>query len=1156
MKNKTKWKLVLFVVIALAAINIYLYGVRADVSINPFDSKKIVEKAITSDMPDFIKEDFNIKYGVIRISNTFLWIETDKIVEYSLTYNTDKCYEDCEARGKAVLYKDGTLFDDIIFKDVRTGISKTLNYNFLLKTEENYTEDVPVYKKDCKIDSKNSSDDCKYVLDHTDKITKTRDVWKEYIKGDPLKAGDYEWKLIGRKNKDVSIDWIATARTKELSEWITWTVADCKATGGNITIITDTCIHTFTTNGTFAIPSGSMNLTVLIVAGGGGGGGGGGGAGGLIYNQSYTSSGSSTVIVGVGGLGGATNSKRGFNGTNSSFGDLQAMGGGGGGAPDAAAGAPSPLNEFYGANGGSGGGNGGYAAAETSMWGGNGTAGQGYAGGTYYPDYRPMAGGGGSSQNGTRAVNTTITGSGGNGTLINITGTPTYYAGGGGGGCYDASCAIAGKGGLGGGGNGSIGGTATNGVNLTGSGGGGGRGGAAGRFGGAGGTGIVIIQYKIVTDVELDLNSPLNNSIFSDPNINFNCTAKSNSTSILNLTLEFPVGVYNYTVYNVSANQNLSFSKDYTLAEGRYNYSCNAYDIIGKQKSGDVYFFAVDLSPPKIDILYPISNSEIQTLTSATNLTLNVSIIETGNLSVCSYFNGTANTTITCNNNASIKLLNEGNYTFCYYANDSINNFGSNCTTFSLNYLRLNYTYPSPAIEGETNPYCLNFNSTLNSNVTGNFTYNGTMMNYSSYGKNMSICLNATSNYFNTNTIVYFYFNYTVNGVRYNSPLINHTVFDIPNLVVDSAPCSNLSLNLTVYDEENFSIINYSEINYNFKYGFSNSTLLEAYGSFTGVSSIYVCINTTVSPNLSLGYGEIAYNAPGYADRRYYFFNNTILTTTVQNVPLYDILSSRQTSFKLEVESTSLTPYTNKFTKLIRWYPDVNEYRTVDMGLTDETGSTVIHVRTEDVDYRIGVYERDGTLIKLANPIRMVCLISPCTYTLKISPSETDYTSFLNIQYQFTFNRTTNIWTFIYSDPSGDTNSMNLTVFKDTGISSYAVCSNSVVGAVGAITCNTSLYTGTLRGEVYRSASPIVPIVQKIVNVGTSAFNSSYGLWITLLIAIPIVLIFAFMSPILAIIGGVVALIPAMFLGSINFAIVGGIAVLGGIVLHFLKRIG
>ena len=297
---------------------------------------------------------------------------------------------------------------------------------------------------------------------------------------------------------------------------------------------------------------------------------------------------------------------------------------------------------------------------------------------------------------------------------------------------------------------------------------------------------------------------------------------------------------------------------------------------------------------------------------------------------------------------------------------------------------------------------------------------------------------------------------------------------------------------------------------------------------------MYICINDTIANNWTINEGTIFYRgySGDYVDRRYYLFDGTIINNVTQNITLYDLLSASQTSFKLEVEDTSLNPYVDKYTALLRWYPQFNSYQTVDMGLTDTNGETVIHVRTEDVDYRQAVYEKNGSLITLEDPTRFVCLINPCTSTITISPTDSDYTSLLGIDYSFTYNDTTGIWSFEYSDSSQLTTGMNLTVYKITGTSIYSVCNSQTTGFAGAITCNTSAYSGTLKGVVARSASPEVPLIQKIITTGSTAFTSSYGLWISLLIGVPVAFIFALMSPVAAVIGGVIMLLPALFFGS------------------------
>jgi hypothetical protein len=262
--------------------------------------------------------------------------------------------------------------------------------------------------------------------------------------------------------------------------------------------------------------SGTTNITfndniicdILVVGGGGGGGkslGSGGGAGGLVYIQNYNLlSGTYTINVGAGGSkmknGGDTTTPNGDNSTirynNNDI--ITALGGARGNGQSTA------VNGTNTNTGGSGAGGlrhlkpGSASIQKTDSsisaisrqygFGNNGGDG---LGGDSYP--YSSAGGGGADSVGENA-STTKGGNGGNGKLIDITGTNIYYAGGGGGTIFNAEATFSpGSGGLGGGGSGAMGSeNASSGKNNT----GGGGGGADAGIAGDGGSGIVIIRIK------------------------------------------------------------------------------------------------------------------------------------------------------------------------------------------------------------------------------------------------------------------------------------------------------------------------------------------------------------------------------------------------------------------------------------------------------------------------------------------------------------------------------------------------------------------------------------------------------------------------------------------------------------------------------------
>ena len=151
--------------------------------------------------------------------------------------------------------------------------------------------------------------------------------------------------------------------------------ADCSGSTSETTACnTQSCCtagsQTFTSSGTFNMPSGCTSASVTVVAAGGGGGGGegngGGGGGGGTWSGSIT--GSVSVTVGSGGTGGLGDCNYGgnYNATNggaSSFGSYISRSGGTagtnicsgcGGGTGGAGGSDSPCN--YGSGCGSTGG--------------------------------------------------------------------------------------------------------------------------------------------------------------------------------------------------------------------------------------------------------------------------------------------------------------------------------------------------------------------------------------------------------------------------------------------------------------------------------------------------------------------------------------------------------------------------------------------------------------------------------------------------------------------------------------------------------------------------------------------------------------------------------------------------------------------------------
>jgi hypothetical protein len=264
------------------------------------------------------------------------------------------------------------------------------------------------------------------------------------------------------------------------------------ATGGTITTCGHFKIHSFTGPATFCVScagnaAGSNTIEYLIVAGGGGGGSGnshgaGAGAGGYRVSPSLpVSIQGYPIVVGGGGAGGPGSPKYGADGSLSSGFSISSAGGGGAGGWQCGGGR----------NGGSG--SGSASNPQPANYGVGNTPSvnpsQGNPGGP--SSGSRMGGGGGASE----AGNTDGQGHGGDGTSNSITGSATFYAGGGSAGGSSCGGATI-PGGEGGGGAGAGTPLPAGGAGTANTGGGGGGSCGQNEVGGAGGSGIVIIKYK------------------------------------------------------------------------------------------------------------------------------------------------------------------------------------------------------------------------------------------------------------------------------------------------------------------------------------------------------------------------------------------------------------------------------------------------------------------------------------------------------------------------------------------------------------------------------------------------------------------------------------------------------------------------------------
>lgn len=531
------------------------------------------------------------------------------------------------------------------------------------------------------------------------------------------------------------------------------------------------------------------------------------------------------------------------------------------------------------------------------------------------------------------------------------------------------------------------------------------------------------------------------------------------------------------------------------------------------------------------------------------------------------YGNGSSYT-----NNIDLTGLNQTNYTklttgvevptgthtwYCL----AYNNLGQDNTSRTLvDYHNYTATFNYSDYEGTDQTFTLDLNGSLFQSVAATMYWNGTAYDptITNTSTTASATLIGTLPSVTSTTNITFYWNYTINNQNYTTATYPQQIIYLTPVTATNSTCGaglTTARNYTWADEDTLTSLVNNTIYYDIQYGPSFNTSLKTFnGSTAGTTTFQICINS--SQIYYVGYGELHYAHTSYFDRRYYIFTNNTFDGAADtiNITLYH-LNESDTPLIVEARSNTLSPYDGYYIALLRWYPAMASYYIVDMGKTDSAGQTLVHIRESDVDYRVALYYPNGTLVQLDDPTRITCTAYPCTYQMSLSPSlGQEYMDLYGIQYSLTNSNATKVVTFIWNDPSGNTQNMTLEVTKMNGAYETTICDTTGNGVTGVLSCNYSAYSGLLTVRAYRTASPDWWMIEMIIDAVTTLFTGGIGLFVSLILFLAICLLGVF-SPYAAAVMTIVGLIPAIVLKSWSMVVLMPIAIMVIIVMHMVKKV-
>ncbi len=1073
------------------------------------------------------------EYGTIDVWNGNLIFADEKVASHTLIDNTDECLIDCHATGTTTLYTDGSLFEEIKFLNGQAQGSITL------LNGESYEEEIPDFKQVC-LTNKNGTNVCTNEQIGTHQETRYRDG---LYKGETLKAGTYEWRIDGKKAIQDSVDWIATSNNVDLTEWAWWSSSWLKKkeitlTENNASALTNYTLllnitydsnvltnfgdlrfteSTETTeipywiesnvSGSSAlvwvkIPSISASGTATIY---------------MYYNNSAVSTtssltnawdyandfsattdlidiGNSCVVSGIGITGGTASGDNECRLTNAIVASMNTT---------VFArrwlvflNITTATNNQFGIS----------FNRNVSTWTATGMwayAPQGYGAGNMLKINNENSDVLVSSQanqigyqrqeykyygtNMTASINTTSWGIVSAGTRPWAFTLLHFYHN------TDILDKL-----------------------------------AIGKFVAIEPTYSFGAEQNFGNPISITttLISPANNTNQTSTSVTFSANTTATNGNITNMTLYLFNGGTTTDIITGLNNAYNTSSWAKTLTQNT-TYKWNVYSC-GQNTTASACAFDVNRTitihneAPTITILYPNSSTPI--FLNRYNIPLNFTITDSFGIGGCGYaIDGGTNKSLSgiCNGTSTTQwdLFNTTNakHTLVFYANDTL----GNTNTANVSFFVHNYTlsYSALELEGINTTFYINIQTTNLTTYGANLTYNNSVYpmvlitnNFTDYKFNRTIVLP----YVSADTKKEFGITYYLDGVEFNTSRYNQT---IGSFAIDN--CSgytNELFNITIYDEDSVAVLGGGidnvtiEASFTFKTYDETTVVLNYSNSSSFINPFRICLNNSLGSSTYRLDGVIGYESLGRF-KEFYNLQNYTLTSSTSGIKLilYDLNSTTGQEFKITYKDSNFVPVSGAIIDIQRKYISEGLYRTVERPKTGIDGYTVGHFLVADAIYNI-LLLKEGVTLATFNDVVATCqnpALETCQINLNSLGSDTaptDYSNDNDLSFSLEYNESTRIISSSFSVVSGGTSSMLLNVTLYDSLGTTSVCTDSLTGSGGSLSCTipSAFGNSTVLAKLYKDGNATGMALIKIKQDPTDIYGGSIVL-IAMLIFLTIV---------------------------------------------------
>ncbi len=314
-----------------------------------------------------------------------------------------------------------------------------------------------------------------------------------------------------------------------------------------------------------------------------------------------------------------------------------------------------------------------------------------------------------------------------------------------------------------------------------------------------------------------------------------------------------------------------------------------------------------------------------------------------------------------------------------------------------------------------------------------------------------------------------------------------------------------------------------------------------------------------IVPNASVSVGNsiIEYMAPGYSTRHYYMINQTLTNNTL-NIPLYLLSNGISSVIQAKVyDKSSGDPVPGAYIELLRYYPESNSFKLVEMMQSDTNGYGTFTVALYNTLYKWIVIHNSA--VKLDTETSTVY---SGTKLLPISLSQDALGEFQYIgavANNVTWDKTTNTAIFQWYDTNAVVTKGQLKVYRQNGWGKTLLSDTQLITASGILAYTV---TENTTGNTYIAEGILDPVYKwPIISIMNPDYNirSTWGDTVVLaLMLLTIVLAFMFLDLGVAgvVTGSLVALGVGSFLHiiSLSFMSLISLALIGGIFIARANR--